>query len=212
MKCKHLTFGITRSAFAIGLVAGALSLQSCKDDLLTGQPSWLGNSIYEELKNQGNYQYTLRLIDDLGLTEKMSHTGSLTIFVADDATYDNWFKNNKWGVRSYDKLSIAQKKLLLNNQVINNAYLIELMSNVAATPPEKGLAMRRPTSASAFDSVYTMPYTKMSANQKAWTWYRNNHKNIILFRDGHMGTSDITAPMIHFPPEFMQKNGSPMRT
>lgn len=207
MKCKHLTFGITRSAFAIGLVVGALSLQSCKDDLLTGQPSWLGNSIYEELKNQGNYQYTLRLIDDLGLTEKMSHTGSLTIFVADDATYDNWFKNNKWSVRSYDKLSTAQKKLLLNNQVINNAYLIELMSNVSATPPEKGLAMRRPTSASAFDSVYTMPYTKMSPNQKAWTWYRNNHKNIILFRDGHTGLGDITAPMIHFLPEFMQKNG-----
>lgn len=206
MKCKFLTGGITRSAFAVGLLIGAFSFQSCSDDLLTGQPSWLGNSIYEELQNQGNYTYTLRLIDDLGLTEQMSHTGSLTIFVADDATYDQWFKTNKWGVRSYDKLTTAQKKLLLNNQMISNAYLIELMSNVAATPPEKGLAMRRPTSASAFDSVYVMPYTKMSADQKAWDWYRANNKNIILFRDGAMGTSGITAPMIHFLPEFMKKN------
>lgn len=66
--------------------------------------------------------------------------------------------------------------------------------------------MRRPTSASAFDSVYVMPYTKMSADQKAWDWYRANHKNLILFRDGAMGTSGITAPMIHFLPEFMKKN------
>lgn len=79
MKCKILTGGITRSAFAVGLLIGAFSFQSCSDDLLTGQPSWLGNSIYEELQNQGNYTYTLRLIDDLGLTEQMSHTGSLTI-------------------------------------------------------------------------------------------------------------------------------------
>lgn len=37
---------------ACGLLMCAWSLQSCKDDdlLLTGQPSWLGNSIYERWK------------------------------------------------------------------------------------------------------------------------------------------------------------------
>ena len=44
-------------------------MQSCKDDdlILTGQPEWLGNSIYERLQDEGNYKYTLRLIDDLDL-------------------------------------------------------------------------------------------------------------------------------------------------
>ena len=28
-------------------------LQSCDKDVLTGQPSWLGNSIYDQLKEEG---------------------------------------------------------------------------------------------------------------------------------------------------------------
>jgi len=32
------------------LLVGSGFLQSCKDDSLTGQPSWLGNSIYERLQ------------------------------------------------------------------------------------------------------------------------------------------------------------------
>ena len=207
----NLYSGVMKPALAIGLMVGAFSLQSCSDDTLTGQPSWLGNSIYEELQNDGNYKYTLKLIDDLGLHDKMSQTGSVTIFVADDATYDEWFKTNKWGVHSYAGLSTAQKKLLLNNQVINNAYLIELMSNVSANPPEKGLAMRRTTSASAFDSVYVMKAGNMNGNLKAWAWYKNHNKDILLFRDGRMlsgnKTAELTAPMIHFLPAFMQKNG-----
>ena len=105
------------------------ALQSCSDDTLTGQPSWLGNSIYEELQKDGKYTVTLKLIDDLGYHDQMSKTGSLTIFVANDDTYGEWFKTNKWGVRSYEGLSTAQKKMLLNNAIVNNAYLIELLTN-----------------------------------------------------------------------------------
>ena len=32
---------------ACGLLMSAFALQGCQDDVLTGQPSWLGNSIYE---------------------------------------------------------------------------------------------------------------------------------------------------------------------
>ena len=65
-------------------------MQSCKDDdlILTGQPSWLGNSIYERLQDEGNYKYTLRLIDDLGEKDVLSHTGSRTLFVAADSAYE----------------------------------------------------------------------------------------------------------------------------
>ena len=51
---------------AFGLLMGAFALQGCQDDLLTGQPEWLGNSIYERLEEDGNYTTMLRLIDDLG--------------------------------------------------------------------------------------------------------------------------------------------------
>ena len=205
MKCR-----ILKPAFAMGLMLGAAAMQSCSDDLLTGQPSWLGNSIYEELEEDGNYTTTLKLIDDLGYHDQMRQTGSVTVFVANDATYAEWFKNNSWGVHSYEQLSTAQKKSLLNSQIINNAYLIELMSNVSADPPETGLAMRRTNSSSVFDSIYVMKAEDMNGHLQAWSWYKQNNKDIILFKDGRMMssgvTSNLTAPMIHFLPAFMQKN------
>lgn len=209
MNCKQIKNGVIRPAFAIGLMLGSVALQSCSDDTLTGQPSWLGNSIYEELQKNGNYTYMLRLIDDLGLKEQMSRTGSLTIFVTDDSSYEQWFQNNSWGVHSYDALSGAQKKQLLNNAMVNNAYLIELLSNVSGNPPETGLAMRRATASSVFDSIYVKKAADMNGSLKAWSWYKQNGKDIILFKDGRMMnarvTSNLTAPMIHFLPAFMQK-------
>ena len=39
---------------ACGLLIGATAVQSCQDDVLTGQPEWLGNSIYERLQEEGS--------------------------------------------------------------------------------------------------------------------------------------------------------------
>ena len=210
MNCKLIQKGSYRPTLAIGLMlATSVAFQSCQDDTLTGQPSWLGNSIYEELQKDGNYTVTTRLIDDLGLHDQMSRTGSVTLFAATDAAFDEWFKTNKWGVRSYDKLTTAQKKDLLNNSMINNAYLIELMSNVSADPPETGLAMRRTNSTSVFDTVYVMKHEDMNGTLPAWAWYKENKKDIILFKDGRMmsngSTAGLSAPMIHFLPAFMRK-------
>lgn len=53
--------GVVRPVFAVGLMLGCVgALQSCSDDTLTGQPSWLGNSIYEELQKDGKYTVTLK--------------------------------------------------------------------------------------------------------------------------------------------------------
>lgn len=119
-----------KAFIALVLLAGSGLTQSCTQDVLEGQPSWLGNSIYEQLQNYGNYGYTIRLIDDLGQTAVLNRTGSKTLFVADDAAFDEFFKSNDWGVRRYEDLSTGQKKILLNSAMINNAYLIELLSNL----------------------------------------------------------------------------------
>ena len=186
---------------ACGLLIGASVLQSCKDDdLLTGQPSWLGNSIYERLQEDGNYTTTLRLIDDLNLKEVLGHTGSKTLFVADDQAYAEWYKNNSWGVSSYDQLSDAQKRLLLNNSMVNNAYLIELMSNAYLNDAlQTGRAMRRETASGIYDSVYVMKPEEMP-NTPAWAYYKANNKSIPIFRD------ESSAPMIHFLPAYMSYN------
>lgn len=185
-----------------GLLMGAMSLQSCQDEdaILTGQPEWLGNSIYERLNNDPDgqkYTYLLRLIDDLGQKEILNHTGSRTLFAADDAAFERWFKNNSWKVDSYEKLTKAQKTMLLNTSMVTNAYLIELMSNKAGNPPTKGGSMRRLTASSILDSVPLLDTSTMPDNN-AWKYYKSQDAKILT-------VCDATAPtIIHLLPEFMK--------
>ena len=184
-----------------GLLMGAWSLQSCKDDsiLLTGQPDWLGNSIYERLQEDGNYTTLLRLVDDLGQTEVLRHTGSKTLFAANDSAFQQWYGNNSWGVSRYEQLSLSQKKLLLNNSMVNNAYLIELLSNVSGNPPMEGMCMRRETAVSIYDSVEILKPEKMP-NTASWQDFKSRGKSIPIFKDA------TAAPMIHFLPAYMTFN------
>ena len=198
-KQEHMSFKrmVKITLTCCGLLVGAWSMQSCEDEyLLTGQPSWLGNSIYEQLQHEGNYSTLLHLVDDLEQTEVLSHTGSRTLFAANDEAFEKWFKTNNWGVRNYSQLSTAQKKLLLNNSMINNAYLVELLSNVSGNPPLEGMCMRRETAATIYDSVYIMKPEAMPTTA-AWSKFRETGKSIPIFKDA------TSAPMIHFLPAFM---------
>lgn len=194
---------------ATGLVVGAGLMQSCDKDILSGQPQWLGNSIYERLEegiDGKSFSVTLRLIDDLNQKEVLAQTGSKTLFVASDEAYQEWFQNNSWGVKKYEDLTPAQKKLLFNNSMINNAYLVELMSNVSGNPPQEGLCMRRETASSIQDSVPTLSVDQFPAEDPmnnpeldAWAPLREAKKPIKIYKD------NTTAPMIHFLPKFMEK-------
>ncbi len=204
---------------ACGLLVGAFGMQSCEKDILTGQPEWLGNSIYERLQEgievdgqKKSFNTTLRLIDDLGYKSTLSMTGSKTVFVASDDDYNAWFQNNAWGVSSYEQLTLEQKKQLFNGSMINNAYLLELMSNTPASSeasdPEKGQCMRRATSASVWDNVPVVKVEDFPRNDSlpedpvntAWERMREAGRDIHVLKDA------TTAPMIHFLPEFMNKN------
>lgn len=184
---------------ALLLLAGSGLTQSCTQDVLDGQPSWLGNSIYEQLKSYGNYNYTIRLIDDLDQTSVLSQTGSKTLFIADDAAFEDFFKSNTWGISKYEDLSTGQKKILLNSAMVNNAYLIELLSNLSGNPPEEGSCMRRETAVSVLDSVAKIAPEDMPDNEY-WNYYKKTGKSIILLRD------NTGKPMIHFLPAYMQYN------
>jgi len=211
MKCNlfrrripRLKDSATKMALAAGVaLVGAGVLQSCSDDLLTGQPDWLGNSIYERLQEEGNYSTTLKLIDDLNYTGVLSQTGSKTLFVANDDAYADWFRTNSWGVRKYEDLSTAQKKLLLNNEMVNNAYLIELLSNISATgsatEPLKGRCMRRASAVTIYDSVPRL-LPKDMPSTSYWERHRAKSNGIVLVKDA------TTPPMIHFLPAFMEQN------
>ena len=185
---------------------------SCSDDydLDETSPSFLGKSIYDELKAKGNFKTVIRLIDDLREPkEVLSKTGSKTLFVANDDAYTEFFKTTTWKdsngelVRSYDQLTTAQKRLLLNGSMLNNAYVIEMLSTIQG--PIKNLCLRQLTSMSATDSVPMFKYDELPNNlnnvdgdavtpdKRYWDNYRKPEKGWTYL------ALDKTVPMMtHF--------------
>lgn len=201
----------TYSACALFFAGGLLV--SCEDELLTGTPSWLGSSIYEELQKRGNYETMLKFINDGEVSTKdaatgeteyartLRLTGSKTLFVANDDAFARFFENNPWGAKSYEDLTASQKKLLFNSSMINNAYLIELMSSTPGDNPSPGTVMRRNTALTLYDSIPVLHASDMPDNPY-WGWYRSKYPNgagtgMTVFRDNSV------APMVHFLSAYM---------
>jgi uncharacterized surface protein with fasciclin (FAS1) repeats len=178
------------------VIASAFVMTSCEEGYTLGKedPDWLGSSIYDYLKSNGNYTNTVRLIDDLGYAPVLSKTGSKTLFVADDNAYARFFKQNKWGVSSYEGLTLAQKKLLLYGSMINNSCQVAYLSS--SEGPTEGDCMRRLTSQSEYDSI---PLVAPSAMPETpyWQYYRDQYKTIPVMMDA------TTPPMIHFIEMFL---------
>ncbi|MCM1311367.1 MAG: fasciclin domain-containing protein [Bacteroides sp.] len=182
---------------------------SCSDDykLDDSNPTWLGSSIYEYLQSQGNYKNFVNLIDDLDYAEVLGKTGSKTLFVADDEAFDEFYRSNIWGVKSYSELTTAQKKLLLNSAMVNNAYLLEMMSSTVG--PVKGECLRRETAADVTDSVphFTADELPVSYNESGletdyWARFRQPGKGGI-----YMAIDNTSPMMTHFlPAQMSNKN------
>ena len=171
------------------LLIGGSAMTSCSQyDLDERTPEGWGASIYSWLDDQGNFTNTVRMIKDLGYEEVLAKTGSKTLFVADDEAYDRFYRNNAWGVKSYDQLSISQKKLLLFGSMIDNSYQVQALSSTEG--PVEGNCMRRQSSLSIYDSVPLL--------------LRNNVPNAIYWQNYHdrdtlVVMHDMTPiPMVHF--------------
>jgi uncharacterized surface protein with fasciclin (FAS1) repeats len=151
-------------------------LISCHEDykLDENEPQWLGASIYDYLKENGNYTYEIRLIDDVEDYKLiLSKTGSKTLFVAKDSAFERFFANNSWGVTRYEDLTMGQKKILLKFSMIDNAYLIETLANYNNGSLIYGTALRRKSSVSVLDNFSLLSGDKLPEG-KWWDRYRSN--------------------------------------
>ncbi len=172
------------------------------------KPSWLGGSIYQELKNPnpealtGTFNTYLRLVDDLDYAEILDRTGSKTVFPANDEAFERFFSNNNWGVSSYDQLTESQKKLLLYSSMLDNALLVSMLPNVSNGGNEvmHGMAIKHQTAVNVIDSIQYIPNaTGMPAYNKYWDKYREKGIHVV---------SDNTRPMmVHLTREYMLNNG-----
>ena len=177
MRNRISTFG-KQTILAVGLLAACGLTWSCKDEYLWDdeKPTWLNSSIYESLQERGTFKTYLRLLEDKDvniegvrdLKDVLSKTGSKTVFVANDEAWEEFFKQNAklpetnpWhNATSYERLSPAQKKLLINTSMLNNAIVMENLASAdgdGTNPPERGAYMRRVTDFNLTDSVTFLP-------------------------------------------------------
>ncbi|MBP5337837.1 MAG: fasciclin domain-containing protein [Prevotella sp.] len=167
-------------------------LTSCEQyDLDERTPDGWGASIYSWLEEAGNYQNTVRIINDLGYREVLAKTGSKTLFVADDQAFERFFSNNPWGVHSYAGLSTSQKKLLLFGSMMDNSMQLGSLPSVEGNPPREGEAMRRFASSTPFDSVSVLTASNMPDNPY-WRPYRESGKPMVCMTD------NSTVPLVQF--------------
>lgn len=190
------------STFA-SLIFVCIAVQSCRDlyPLDDSEPEWLGASIYSYLEEQGKFKYFLKVIDDLNYTEVLSKTGSKTLFAADDDAFIKGI-NDAWGLQSYEQLSDAQKKIILYNSMLDNAFLLEMMSSTAATSsdadPQEGRCLRQVTSANVVDTIGLYMNADLPKNNGYWDRFRE--KGIRLANDG------TPSFMVHFLEEQLYQN------
>lgn len=206
-------FELTKKAF-YGLLLAVVSggFFSCADrfdlDDEGSYPDWLGSSIYDELKSPdkhkvltGTFNNYVRLIDDLGYKETLEKTGSKTVFPANDEAFERFYKNNSWGVTRYEDLTEAMKKQLLYSSMLDNAILVEMLSNVSydATSVTPGVAMKHTTGVNTIDTI-THIYGAAGLPQNNSYWEKYYDKGIDL-------VMDATRPMmVHFTVEQMTGN------
>lgn len=169
--------------FASVLLAVSGAFVSCNEyDLDERTPEGWGSSIYSWLDEQGNYTNTVRMIDELGYRDVLAKTGSKTLFVADDAAYERFFRNNTWGVHNYGELSVSQKKLLLFGSMMDNSMQLNSLPSVQGNPPIEGESMRRFASTSEFDSVAIIRPEQMPAN-RYWNRLREAGRPVVCMTD-----------------------------
>lgn len=181
------------------LVIGLTLTFSCADPYLydNTEPEWLGESIYDYLEKDGHFQNYIKLINDLNYDDVLKLTGSKTLFVANDSAFTEFYKNNQWGVSSYEELSLAQKKYLFKFSMINNAYILSRLANfnVGGTLYE-GIAMRQSTSLNAIDSI---PFVKDDELPTSLYWDGRREKGIYLLKD------NTDYPTVFFTQAFLNK-------
>jgi uncharacterized surface protein with fasciclin (FAS1) repeats len=183
-----------------------LLFSSCQSDYIYDkkEPNWLGSSIYDYLQKDGHYTNFVRLIDDLNYAEVLKLTGSKTLFVANDSSFTEFYKNNPWGVSSYDQLTLAQKKSILKYAMVNNAYVVSMFSNYySSNVLYEGTAMRRMSALADIDSI---PFERPENMPAGAYWDAYRTKGMYLLKDYTLDATNNALPMVFFTQTFMDKN------
>lgn len=217
-KHRLTKFGVS-SLLAMLLFVGG-SLQSCKDWLDVypyddpGDPEWLGASVYDFLKEgtpNHSYNNFVAIIDSLGYKDVLAHTGSKTLFVADDAAFERFFKNgeNIWNVNSVGEMTKSQMKTILYGAMLDNSMLLDMLasSNGAMEKENEDKVLRRQTSLDVIDTIplVTPDYYE---HHKNWPVY-NEYWDVIRGQERtsiRLAMDNSRPMMVHFLRDYLRNN------
>ena len=221
-KHRLTKFGVS-SLFAIVMLFVGGSMQSCQDWLDVypyddpGDPEWLGSSVYEFLKKgtaDHSYSNYVAIIDSLGEKETLAHTGSKTLFVADDEAFETFFRNNDWvsrngerGVKSVGEMTKSQMKMILYNSMLDNAMLLDMLSSSGVDTNQEGTTLRRWTSLTDIDTIPLIKDGEVP-NHPGWPTY-NTYWDVLRGKErvGEMriAMDGSRSMMVHFIGDYLRK-------
>lgn len=167
-------------------------------DLDEKLPPNFGSNLMTHLEDNG-FTYYSQLAKDLDYVNALSGVSLKTVLAADDEAFERFFQHNDWGVHSYDELTLAQKKLLFYNSMLDNSLqVLNLSSTSGQQEATTGNAMRRSASGSIYDSVPVIQPSQMPDNNVDWSYYRAKNKAITCMMDM------TTKPILFFIEPFLQ--------
>ena len=183
------------------LAALALLAVSCKDDYYYDdrEPDWLGESIYQTLVDRGDFTYFLRIIDSCDYRDVLNRTGSKTMFVCCDSSFENFFKDNEYGITRFEDFTQSQLNGIKEYAIINDANLIELLSFDEGYEP--GQVMRRSTALDPLDMLSFEKGDQLPDNNSyfepfrekgLWILNDNTSPRLVQFFEAQMAEKGIT--------------------
>jgi uncharacterized surface protein with fasciclin (FAS1) repeats len=167
------------------------------------EPDYLKSSIYDYLKDDGHYTYFTRIIDmteedGIKYSEILGKTGSKTLFVANDDAFRAFFEDNEYGIRRFEDFTVPQCRSILFGGMLNNTYLLSMLTYLPGSPPAMGQVMRRMTTLPLLDTVQLKRGDELP-NTPFWQNYKE--KGLYLLDD----RTDYT--LVHFLPAHMRMQG-----
>ena len=218
LKHRLTKFGVS-SLFAMFMLFVGGSLQSCQDwfDVYPyddpGDPEWLGASVYDFLKKgtkEHTYTNFVAIIDSLGEKETLAHTGSKTLFVADDEAFERFLNggNNAWGVASVAEMTKAQMKTILYNSMLDNAMLLDMLSSTGVETTKEGTCLRRWSSSKVVDTIPLVngASVELHANWPTYNMYWDVLRGTERTEKLRLAMDGSRSMMVHFLGDYLKRN------
>jgi uncharacterized surface protein with fasciclin (FAS1) repeats len=92
------------------------------------RPEWLKGTLYEQLKNDQNHQIYIKALDLTGYSDKLSRTGSYTLFVPNDAAFNTYLSKYGGDVKN---VPVEVLKGIVEYSIVDYPYTRDILTAIS---------------------------------------------------------------------------------